>query len=83
MEIVNHIFIRKKRSALDRNECRFTNPKGTIIPVLKATSDGTFYLFSNKGVYKSVDGGSNWTSLDIPWENRFMEQHPYEMLIIK
>lgn len=34
-------------------------PKGTIIPVLKATSDGTFYLFSNKGVYKSVDGGSN------------------------
>ncbi len=36
-----------------------------------------------KGFYKSVDGGSNWTSLDIPWENRFMEQHPYEMLIIK
>ncbi|CAM4165766.1 glycosyl hydrolase [Bacillus luti] len=58
-------------------------PKGTIIPVLKATSDGTFYLFSNKGVYQSVDGGSNWTSLEIPWENRFMEQHPYEMLIIK
>ena len=24
-------------------------PKGTIIPVLKATNDGTFYLFSNKG----------------------------------
>ncbi|WP_131100320.1 glycosyl hydrolase [Bacillus sp. SYJ] len=58
-------------------------PKGTIIPVLKATSDGTFYLFSNKGVYQSVDGGSNWTSLEIPWENRFTEQHPYEMLIIK
>ncbi|MDC2865100.1 WD40/YVTN/BNR-like repeat-containing protein [Bacillus sp. BP-3] len=58
-------------------------PKGTLIPVLKATNDGKFYLFSNKGVFQSLDGGLNWTTLEIPWEKRFMEQHPYDMLIIK
>ncbi|MFD6442818.1 WD40/YVTN/BNR-like repeat-containing protein, partial [Peribacillus sp. NPDC060186] len=29
-------------------------PKGTLIPVLKAAQEGNFYLFSNKGVFRSV-----------------------------
>lgn len=57
--------------------------KGTLIPVLKATVENDFYLFSNKGVFQSIDGGLKWASLDIPWEQRFVTQHPYDMMIIE
>nr|WP_280166725.1 hypothetical protein [Priestia aryabhattai]MDH3130008.1 hypothetical protein [Priestia aryabhattai] len=57
--------------------------KGTLIPVLKATVENDFYLFSNKGVFQSMDGGLKWTSLDVPWEQRFVTQHPYDMIIIE
>ena len=56
MEIVNHLFIKRKDQSWAEMNVGLPTPKGTIIPVLKATSDGTFYLFSNKGVYQSVDG---------------------------
>ena len=56
--------------------------KGTLMPVLKSAQEDQFYLFSNKGVFYSSDKGTSWSSIEIPWEPRFMEQHPYDMLII-
>ena len=56
--------------------------KGTLIPVLKSAQEDQFYLFSNKGVFYSSDKGANWSSVEIPWEPRFMEQHPYDMLVM-
>ncbi|TRZ39222.1 glycosyl hydrolase (plasmid) [Niallia circulans] len=57
--------------------------KGTLIPVMKVSKEGDFYLFSNKGVFISVDGGLNWNSLEIPWQQSFITQHPYDMLVIE
>lgn len=56
--------------------------KGSLIPVLKSGQEDQFYLFSNQGVFYSSDKGTSWSSLEIPWEPRFVEQHPFDMLII-
>lgn len=56
--------------------------KGMLIPVLHADKEDRFYLFSNNGVFYSSDKGTSWSSIEVPWETRFVEQHPYDMLII-
>ncbi len=51
-------------------------PRGTLRPVL-ATSEaepGTFYLASNRGVFRSADAGLSWQQLAIPWPERFLRQ---------
>jgi photosystem II stability/assembly factor-like uncharacterized protein len=40
-----------------------------------------FYLLSNKGCYRSPDGGQHWERLDLPWNERLVFQHPQSLAI--
>jgi hypothetical protein len=56
---------------------------GSIIPAFGTTAaePGVFYLLSNKGCYRSSNGGLNWERLDLPWNERLVYQHPQALVI--
>ncbi|WP_322903866.1 glycosyl hydrolase [Paenibacillus campi] len=56
--------------------------QGSLIPALCVNAKGDFYAFNNKGVYRSVDRGLTWQSLNIPWQTRYMNQHPYAIIVL-
>ena len=42
---------------------------------------GVFYLLSNQGCYRSPDAGQHWERLDLPWNERFVYQHPQALTV--
>jgi photosystem II stability/assembly factor-like uncharacterized protein len=57
--------------------------RGTVIPVLASSKAeaGTFYLLSNKGLYRSADAGRSWQALPIPWREDYSLQHQQALLV--
>ncbi|MFC6795612.1 WD40/YVTN/BNR-like repeat-containing protein [Halobaculum halobium] len=47
---------------------------GVTRPVLAAGDPGAFYALSNRGLYRSVDGGDSWTEIDVDWPERTRDQ---------
>lgn len=48
---------------------------GVTRPVLaRGTSAGALYALSNRGLYRTTDGGDSWSELSIPWVDRFEEE---------
>lgn len=41
----------------------------------------TFYALNNRGLYKFAN--SEWNRVDIPWKEKYLDQHPTFLKIIK
>lgn len=51
--------------------------EGLVAPVLASHPEEahTFYLLTNKGLYRSTDAGWSWEPLTLPWREEFLTQH--------
>lgn len=47
------------------------DPEGTTRAVLAAGSAGEFYALTNRGLFRSSDGGRSWNRLGIDWPDRY------------
>ncbi|MFB6176005.1 MAG: hypothetical protein ABEI99_02460, partial [Halobaculum sp.] len=48
---------------------------GVTRPVLcRGESSGEFYALSNRGLWRTTDGGGSWTEVGIEWPERFESQ---------
>jgi len=43
------------------------DPEGTVRAVLAAGGPGEFYALTNRGLYRSRDGGGSWARLPVEW----------------
>jgi hypothetical protein len=57
--------------------------QGSVVPVLASNPDEphTFYLLSNKGLYRSGDAGLSWEALPIAWREEYLTQHQQALLV--
>ena len=56
---------------------------GTVIPVVTShqAEPGVFYALTNRGLYRSPDGGQAWEPLALPWKPDYMRQHQQVLVI--
>ena len=79
-------FVYRKKSAGELWEQVYDGlpePEGTIAPVL-ATNPAephAFYVLTNKGLFRSADAGESWRRLEMPWPERYLEQHQQALLV--
>lgn len=59
------------------------NPQGLISPVLASNpaEAHTFYLLTNKGLYRSADAGKGWEALALEWRDEYLTQHQQALLV--
>ncbi|WP_324212421.1 glycosyl hydrolase [Lentibacillus sp.] len=58
--------------------------EGTLVSTLEAHPfrSGIFFALNNKGLFRSDDTGITWSSLNIPWKEKFERQHPHALVIV-
>jgi len=59
------------------------DPDGTTLSVLVADPDntGTFYALNNTGLYRSMNSGTSWERLDVPWKDEYRDHRPPALAI--
>jgi photosystem II stability/assembly factor-like uncharacterized protein len=57
--------------------------QGLVAPVLASNPDEahTFYVLTNKGLYRSDDAGSSWEQLAVPWREEYLMQHQQALAV--
>lgn len=57
--------------------------EGLVAPVLASNPDEahTFYLLTNKGLYRSDNAGRNWEPLALSWREEYLTQHQQALVV--
>ena len=57
--------------------------EGLVAPVLASHPEEahTFYLLTNKGLYRSRDAGCTWEHLAVPWREAYLTQHQQALVV--
>lgn len=54
---------------------------GTLRAVLAAGAPGEFAALTNRGLYRSTDGGQSFERIETPWREDFIEQTPRGLVL--
>jgi hypothetical protein len=46
------------------------------------SATGTVYALTNRGLYRSGDGGRSWNACDAPWDEAFVSQTPRGLAVV-
>jgi photosystem II stability/assembly factor-like uncharacterized protein len=47
-----------------------------------AGAAGVFYALTNRGLYRTEDGGDSWSAVDVEWPNAFERQTPRGLAVV-
>ena len=69
--------------AWQRSTDGLPGPDGMARPVLDVDREtGTYYALTNRGLYRSGDGGRSWDDCDVPWHDEFVSQTPRGLAVL-
>jgi len=56
--------------------------EGVLRAVLATGGPGEFYAATNRGLFRSTDGGTSWSELDVAWPDDLREQTPRGLAVV-
>ncbi|WP_254543193.1 WD40/YVTN/BNR-like repeat-containing protein [Halomarina pelagica] len=77
-----YVYRREDDGAWERSMDGLPGPDGLLRPVLASGGPGEFYALTNRGPFRSMDGGETWMRQVWPWHEGYERQTPQGLVVL-
>ncbi|MFC6836638.1 WD40/YVTN/BNR-like repeat-containing protein [Halomarina ordinaria] len=77
-----YVYRRVGEGRWERSMDGLPEASGLLRPVLAAGAPGEFYALTNRGLFRSVDGGETWMGQVWPWKPGYERQAPRALRLV-